>query len=817
MNKTIIKALMMILPLMSAVACNSDFIQERGEGYLQISLQRDDDLDVKALSSPEEGQIFAIQVYTLDGALVNEVADHRELDVTPMILTSGKYKVKASSGKATGADFDAPYYTGEAEIVINADRTTTAEIVCTIANVKVTVSFSDEIKEKFSDYGVTVSNTLAGLTFSKAAGTIDREGWLEATGILTWNLSVTNMEGKTSYLNDTYTNVQPRQHYALSFSLAEQEETGGMIIRLTVDDEMDVKEYDFVLDFGEKTNVDAGFEGVDNPEEIYVTGGDQSPKAITLAAESGLQNVVLSLPEVIPTKAAGAGNVQYELVDANETTVSLLNSLGIEFEPIHYGATSAKIDITGYVSSLATGSSEIGFKVTDTKGTLEEYSWTLNILSDTEADPIAAYPSVTTARVSAKWFAGERPAGLGIEYRKAEEASWTKVADSALTFDDSAKTVTAELTGLTAGTEYSFRPYTDANTDIRAINFTTSFAVRAIAAEPWAKFAIVKGEWLTMSRPSGLSFKYRKSGSSVWTAADPSFVEFDEITKTFTSELRGLSEGTSYEFCATSDLDADANNLSVSFTTAGTPTLYNMSFDEWYQSGKVWYPYAEGANPSIWDSANPGAANFIGSSTTPESADVAVSGSEKYSARMESKYALIAFAAGNIYTGKFKEINMSTQGAILDWGVPFNGKPVALKGYYKYAPKAIDKAKAPYESMIGTMDKCQFQIILTDWTEPFTINTSAGIFVDLENDPSIIAYGKFESDVTTDGFVEFTLPVEYRDTSRTPSYIIITCCASYLGDYFTGGVGSLLLVDELSFEYDLNGLTAEEASKVNYR
>ena len=29
-----------------------------------------------------------------------------------------------------------------------------------------------------------------------------------------------------------------------------------------------------------------------------------------------------------------------------------------------------------------------------------------------------------------------------------------------------------------------------------------------------------------------------------------------------------------------------------------------------------------------------------------------------------------------------------------------------------------------------------------------------------------------------------------------------SACASYLGDYFTGGVGSLLYVDEFEFVYD---------------
>ena len=75
-----------------------------------------------------------------------------------------------------------------------------------------------------------------------------------------------------------------------------------------------------------------------------------------------------------------------------------------------------------------------------------------------------------------------------------------------------------------------------------------------------------------------------------------------------------------------------------------------MNFDDWYASDPssakaVWYPYAyDGIH--AWDSANPGAATFIGSSTVPEESFV-IKGK---AAKLESKYAVIAFAAGNIYT-----------------------------------------------------------------------------------------------------------------------------------------------------------------------
>ena len=257
---------------------------------------------------------------------------------------------------------------------------------------------------------------------------------------------------------------------------------------------------------------------------------------------------------------------------------------------------------------------------------------------------------------------------------------------------------------------------------------------------------------------------------------------------------------------------ADTDTREVEFTTEAAGQLYNMSFDDWYIDGKVYYPYTKGANPSVWDSANKATASLKGSSTVYEESHV-VSGK---AAKMESKYIVIAFAAGNLYTGSFGKIE-GTSGASLDWGADFSYRPVALRGYYDYSPVAINRVKSPYESMKGTMDKCQIMVLLTDWDDQFPINTQKGHFVDVANDPHIIASVKYESDLKTNGYKEFVLPLDYRDLTRTPKYVVIVACSSYLGDYFSGGEGSTLYVDEFSFEYDITKLTDEEKAKVNYR
>jgi hypothetical protein len=247
-----------------------------------------------------------------------------------------------------------------------------------------------------------------------------------------------------------------------------------------------------------------------------------------------------------------------------------------------------------------------------------------------------------------------------------------------------------------------------------------------------------------------------------------------------------------------------------SFRTEAEAQLYNMNFNDWRIKGKIWYPYAEGAEFPVWDSANAGAATFIGSSTTPESS-YTVSGK---AARMESKYAVIAFAAGNIYTGKFGKI--AGVGAELDWGYEFSSRPSALRGYYSYAPKPIDKADKAKEELIGQMDKCQITIALADWTSQFRSNTKKSQFVDFNAD-YVIAYGKLESDTRYEAYEEFTIPLEYRSLTKKPTHIVISMAASYLGDYFTGGVGSTMYVDEFSLVYDLEELTETERETINYR
>ena len=70
-----------------------------------------------------------------------------------------------------------------------------------------------------------------------------------------------------------------------------------------------------------------------------------------------------------------------------------------------------------------------------------------------------------------------------------------------------------------------------------------------------------------------------------------------------------------------------------------------------------------------------------------------------------------------------------------------------------------------------------------------------------KNDKNVIAYGEFISAKTISGYEEYTIRLDYRDY-RKPKYLVIVATASKYGDYFTGGEGSTLYLDEMELTYD---------------
>ena len=241
----------------------------------------------------------------------------------------------------------------------------------------------------------------------------------------------------------------------------------------------------------------------------------------------------------------------------------------------------------------------------------------------------------------------------------------------------------------------------------------------------------------------------------------------------------------------------------VLFTTESQVALYNGGFENWNQSGNSWY--ANEAGKSYWDSSNPGStamgANY---NVTTRTESPKVSGS--YAAKLESKFIVIKFAAASLYTGAFGALTSDMSGATLNWGVPFTARPTALKGWMQYVPKAIDRegknlpSDAPAK---GEMDQCGMFVALL--TESIQIdNTKLETIPNFDTDSRVIAYGALPSAQNVDSngeWKEVNIPLVYHSLTSKPTHLLIVFSSSKYGDYFHGGTGSTLYLDDFSLEY----------------
>lgn len=286
--------------------------------------------------------------------------------------------------------------------------------------------------------------------------------------------------------------------------------------------------------------------------------------------------------------------------------------------------------------------------------------------------------------------------------------------------------------------------------------------------------------------------EYRKESETSWSTVPPANVSTSG--NTFSATLTGLSASTTYKYRISVDGSAGSEQT---FTTAAATPLENGAMEEWSQDGKQWNPWAAG-NDAFWGTGNPGAAAFIGNLTTPT--DESVKGQ---AALLETKNAIIKLGAGNIFTGDFALDGLN---GLLHFGRPFSAFPTSLRLNYKYTSATIDMIGdnvGDLASLKGQPDMFQVYIALSDKSEPYEIRNdpiNRQLF-DPEDD-GIIAYGEYTSSETVSTYKQLEIPLEYRATNRTPKYIIVVASSSKYGDYYIGGVGSKLWLDEMELVYE---------------
>lgn len=318
---------------------------------------------------------------------------------------------------------------------------------------------------------------------------------------------------------------------------------------------------------------------------------------------------------------------------------------------------------------------------------------------------------------------------------------------------------------------------------------TVEEAVTTVGVDAWTCVAWVQGQG-----EAGLDngFEYRITGSEAWTKLPESQVTHNGGA--FTGCIMHLSPETSYEVRAYSD---DNYGSILSFTTGKELQVPNSDFENWWLDKRVWCPWAEDGEP-YWGTGNQGAATVGQSNTVPT--DDTPTGTGR-AAKLETKWIVVKLAAGNIFTGTY--IRTDGTNGVLSFGRPFTERPVRVQGMYKYTGAIIDRASNEFKNLIGQPDTCSVWAALIDSDEPYEIRTNPNNRRLFDPDgPEVIAYGQLLNAETITSYVPFDFELKYKSTSRVPKYLIICASASKYGDYFTGGAGATMYIDDIKLVYD---------------
>lgn len=160
---------------------NADSLKDN-IGYLQLGGMNatiiEDTENIESLPSTRAGEVdintFDVVVTDAEGSVMASFK-YGERPSEPIELQGGVYKVSMSSEPMQGAAWETPVYAGEKEVVITRKQTTEVkDLVCKLANIKVTVGYSADLAEQLDqDYTkmtVELESSALEYAFSETRG-----------------------------------------------------------------------------------------------------------------------------------------------------------------------------------------------------------------------------------------------------------------------------------------------------------------------------------------------------------------------------------------------------------------------------------------------------------------------------------------------------------------------------------------------------------------------------------------------------------------------------------------------------------------------
>lgn len=254
--KKIIYILSTLFLGMMVASCTQDIDLDTNQGYLSLrinSLTSTNEAGTRA-AAPEDyaPKTLRVEIKDQNGKVVKSTDDFANDNSFQgnIKLNVGTYTIVAHSANwdGSGSGFDTPYYYGSTAVKVQSQSLVKANVICTQANVKLTVNYDNEFATSFKSAVTTIESAVSGVSpLQFVMNETTKSGYIPV-GNFEAKLDVVNFSNVSNSLTRAFNDVKARDHYILNFKLAQSGFLGdgtGAGVKVEVDESTNTYTYTF--------------------------------------------------------------------------------------------------------------------------------------------------------------------------------------------------------------------------------------------------------------------------------------------------------------------------------------------------------------------------------------------------------------------------------------------------------------------------------------------------------------------------------------------------------------------------------------------
>lgn len=512
--------------LMALCSCSDEIPYDTGDGEGRLIIKTSISNDVKGSVSRgsragvTDDELAAKTLIWISNSkgVVRKYNGIGEVPAQGVWLLADNYVAEAWTGDSVPASFEDKHFKAREEFSIGGGETRQLNLECKIANVVVVVDYDESVRDLVSECVFEAGHKAGKLTY---------EG-LEASGkpgyfmMPSFDKNISYTFTAKNNLNDgavtkhgAIENAKPGHKYTVHISQGDPNvsEFGGALFDIEVDEtEIEVAE---VIEIQMEPVITGLTHDISQP--IVSTGGAFDECRLWVQSTSHIEYVEVECPAF--TAYLGAGQTKFGVLSMSDEVRQKLEGYGFSYslithknDPENPQFEEMKLRFNeNFLSIFAEGEHTMTITVHDANNLTGVAHVTFTSAKMQIDPPPAASPAVWADRVTlTATILNPDVTNAAIEWRRLGSQQWNRATPSAAPAAraEAGTTITATVTGLTAGTTYEYRAVCDGY-ESKPYTFSTEAATQL----PNAGFE----EWDTSSKAY---LVYASGGTMFWDSGN---------------------------------------------------------------------------------------------------------------------------------------------------------------------------------------------------------------------------------------------------------------------------------------------------------